>query len=159
MTLPLRPGGIATFQSHGSKTQWGGGRDTGATCAVQFARENKNATPARNFPIMINQLRAALEAVHKDTGLIIECNANTVWNNINSICKKNGFPNVGIHGLRHSFVSLAYHLGVQEKIVMEIGGWADYQTMRRIYAHIARSDTARYTEQFSGFYPQDKEGT
>ena len=84
--------------------------------------------------------------------MLIECNANTIWNKINSICEKNGFPNVGIHGLRHSFVSLAYHLGVPEKIVMEIGGWADYQTMRNIYTHIARSDVSKYAEQFSGFF-------
>ena len=51
--------------------------------------------------------------------------ANTVRRNINKICHAMGLQSVGIHGLRHSFVSLAYHLGVPEKIVMEIGGWHD----------------------------------
>lgn len=81
---------------------------------------------------------------------------NTVWDHINSICTKNGLPKVGIHGLRHSFVSLAYHLGVPEKVVMDIGGWSDYQTMRRIYTHIAKSDVSRYAEQFKGFFKENK---
>lgn len=115
-------------------------------------KENKNASSARNVPIMIDDLQAALSMAKQDSGLIISHDANTVCRNINKICHANGLPSVGIHGLRHSFVSLAYHLGVPEKIVMEIGGWADYQTMRNIYTHIAKSDVSRYTDQFSGFF-------
>ena len=115
-------------------------------------KENKNASSARNVPIMINELQNALAEAKQDSGLVVNCNANTIWNNINKICQANGFPSVGIHGLRHSFVSLAYHLGVPEKIVMDIGGWSDYQTMRNIYTHIAKSDVSRYADQFSGFF-------
>ena len=68
-------------------------------------KENKNISSARNVPIMIDELRAALKAAKKDSGLVVGCNANTVWYRINSICAENGLPKVGIHGLRHSFVS------------------------------------------------------
>ena len=61
-------------------------------------------------------------------------------------------PMVGTHGLRHSFASLAYYLEVPEKVTMEIGGWADDQTMRRIYTHIAQADVKRYEQAFSGFF-------
>lgn len=119
-------------------------------------KENKNRTSARTVPIMIDELYAALAAAQKGSGLIVTCNPNTIRAQINRICEKNGLPQVGVHGLRHSFVSLAYHLGVPEKIVMELGGWSDYQTMRKIYTHIARSDVTKYTAEFEKFFSPEK---
>lgn len=117
--------------------------------------ENKNRSSARTVPIMMEELLEILERDKKKEGLVVECNPNTIWHRINIICKKNDLPAVGVHGLRHSFVSLAYHLGVPEKIVMEIGGWSDYQTMRKIYTHIAKSDVSKYTDKFKGFFSPD----
>ena len=48
----------------------------------------------------------------------------------NRICRKNGLPEIGVHGLRHSFVSLAYHLGWSELTTMQIAGYSDYNTMK-----------------------------
>lgn len=120
-------------------------------------KENKNATSTRFVPIMIDELYEALKSARKENGPIIDYWPNMIYKRINSVCKKNGLPLVGVHGLRHSFVSLAYHLNVPEKVVMEIGGWSDYQTMRRIYTHIARSDVAKYTEHFKGFFSSGEE--
>lgn len=119
---------------------------------LEFKEANKNTTSNRVVPIMIDELEAALREAKKPSGRIVTCHEDIIIRRINRVCKANGLPLVGIHGLRHSFVSLAYHLGVPEKVVMEIGGWADYQTMRRIYTHVARSDVSRYTEEFKGFF-------
>lgn len=126
---------------------------------LEFKETNKNTSSNRVVPIMIGELETALRAAQKPVGHVVTGNGEVARRRINRICEANGLPLVGIHGLRHSFVSLAYHLGVPEKIVMEIGGWSDYQTMRKIYTHIARSDVSRYAEQFSGFFSQDKEST
>lgn len=115
-------------------------------------KENKNRSSARIVPIMIGELYDALSSSKKSDGFVTDLPPHTIHRGIDNICKENGLPQVGIHGLRHSFVSLAYHLGVPEKIVMEIGGWSDYQTMRNIYTHIARSDVSKYTSKFSGFF-------
>lgn len=122
---------------------------------LEHKPENKNRSSARMIPIMIDELYKSLIRDKKPSGFVVECNPNTIWQRINRICEKNGLPSVGVHGLRHSFVSLAYHLGVPEKIVMEIGGWSDYQTMRKIYTHIAKSDISKYTEKFKGFFSPD----
>ena len=114
--------------------------------------ENKNRASARTVPIMIDELYNALKKAKESNDPIVDCSPNTLRDRINSICKRNGLPLVGVHGLRHSFVSLAYHLKVPEKIVMDIGGWSDYQTMRKIYTHIARSDVAKYTKDFELFF-------
>lgn len=115
-------------------------------------KENKNKSSARFVPIMMDELYTALDKNKQKSGLVITCNPNTIWARINRICEANGLPKVGVHGLRHSFASLAYHLGVPEKIAMEIGGWSDNQTMRKIYTHVARSDMERYETQLTEFF-------
>ncbi len=115
-------------------------------------KENKNTASNRTVPIMLRELLEALQAARQDSGMVVRCNEDMILRRINKICAENKLPLVGVHGLRHSFVSLAYHLGVPEKIVMEIGGWSDYQTMRKIYTHIAKSDIPKYTEEFKAFF-------
>ena len=59
---------------------------------------------------------------------------------------------MGIHGLRHSFASLAAHLGIPENVAMRIGGWANDATMKRIYVHVLESDRERYGGEMAAFY-------
>ena len=63
---------------------------------------------------------------------------------------------MGVHGLRHSFASLAYHLQIPEKIAMEIGGWSDDGTMRKIYTHLAQKDIADRAKDFSNFFVESE---
>lgn len=115
-------------------------------------RQNKNAASARNVPVMIPELAAALERDRQPSGPVLCCGQNSLRRAIEKVCRANGMPNVGIHGLRHSFASLAYHLRVPEKIAMEIGGWADASTMHKIYTHIAKSDISRYQSAMTQFF-------
>lgn len=117
--------------------------------------QNKNATSRRTVP-MIPQLRAALEAVPDKTGLVIKKQHNWIYKAINEVCDELGYPHVGNHGLRHSFASLAYHLQIPEKIAMEIGGWANDQTMHKIYTHLAEEDIASRAAAFVAFFNPDK---
>ena len=71
---------------------------------------------------------------------------------INEICAAHGLPQVGNHGLRHSCASLFYHLGIPQKIAMEIGGWKDPGTMNKIYTHLSQKDIAARSRQFSDFF-------
>ena len=115
-------------------------------------KQNKNATSTRNVPVMIPELAAAIERDRKPSGPVMPYHQNSLRYGIQKICRENNLPNVGIHGLRHSFASLAYHLQVPEKIAMEIGGWADATTMHKIYTHIAKADIKRYQTAMSDFY-------
>ena len=117
-------------------------------------KENKNRASTRYVPILMDELYDALKAAQQPEGLVVTCNPNTIRSNIQRICAQNGLPPVGTHGLRHSFASLAYHLEVPEKITMEIGGWSDNQTMRKIYTHVAQSDVKRYEDKFAAFFSQ-----
>lgn len=113
---------------------------------------NKTQKSRRYVPIMIPQLYDALSAVEDKTGKVVKCKPPTIYDNVNRICEKNGLPLVGVHGLRHSFASLAYHIGMPEQLAMELGGWSDYGTMRKIYTHLANADRAKYTNAMSDFF-------
>lgn len=114
-------------------------------------RETKNSTSRRVVP-MIDPLYEALLKVEPKSGPVVKMNINNICGRINKICAKNGLPQVGLHGLRHSFASLAYHLKIREKTAMKIGGWKDEQTMKRIYTHLARKDIAKEAESFTSFF-------
>ncbi len=117
-------------------------------------QQNKNATSTRNVPVMIPELAEALERDRRPAGPVMPHGQGSLRKAIRRVCKENGLPDVGIHGLRHSFASLAYHLQIPEKIAMEIGGWADATTMHKIYTHIAKADIKRYQTAMTQFYSQ-----
>lgn len=120
----------------------------------EFVRndKNKNVTSTRTIPIMIPELFAALKDVKNKTGLVVPYHPNTIREQINRVCEENNLPKVGVHGLRHSFASLAYHLGMSERETMEIGGWADTQTMHKIYTHLARVDRLNAESKMTEFF-------
>ena len=112
--------------------------------------ENKTATSKRNVPIMIPRVK---ELVKKcETDKLCPWNPSTVSKPLTTVCKHLGFPDVGLHGLRRSFASLCYHLGVSEAQTMEWGGWSDISTMRKIYIQIAESDRAKKMDELQNFF-------
>lgn len=123
-------------------------------------KTNKNTSSTRTIPIMMDELYNALEAAKQPSGLVVTCAPNVIRNRINRICENNGLPKVGTHGLRHSFASLAKHIGMPEQLTMQIGGWSDYQTMRKIYTHISQKDADSYKNAMAEFYnPKPKTAT
>lgn len=120
-----------------------------------YKKTNKTAKSARTIPIFIPALASSLNAEakkHKPSDRVIDTANITVYRRINRICEENNLPQVGIHGLRHSFASLAYSLGVPEMIAMQIGGWSDVNTMRKIYTHISEKQAQINVEKLANFF-------
>ena len=115
-------------------------------------RQNKNRTSTRSVPILIPELSEAIERLRKPSGPVMDYDQDTLRVGVHKACKRAKITDVTVHGLRHSFASLAYHLQVPEKIAMEIGGWSDPGTMHKIYTHIAQSDITRYRNAMAEFY-------
>ena len=116
--------------------------------------QNKTAASNRIVPI-IPPLEVALRAAGRTSEYVVPYGGTCLFERINAVCKANGLPEVGVHGLRHSFASLAYHLQIPEKIAMEIGGWSDDGTMRKIYTHLAQKDIADRAKDFSNFFKNE----
>ena len=117
-----------------------------------YRKENKNSTSRRTVPFVIPQLRTAVLQANKTDEYIIRCAPNVLRYNINKACRSAGLPEVGTHGLRRSFASLAYHLGVPEEVTMKAGGWADIYTMRKIYTKVSDKDISDQGSKYVDFF-------
>lgn len=120
---------------------------------------NKNKTSTRTVPILIPQLQKALEAVPKDQriGLVDHHGQQTLLDDVKRTCRAAGVTEVTCHGLRHSFSSLLYRTpGVTERHVMMWGGWANIQTMHKVYIRIAAQDEEAAAEAVRKFYQEKR---
>lgn len=119
-------------------------------------KENKNSTSRRTVPIIPPLQEALATAPHKGE-YVVTLTPNWVYKSINKVCEESSLPRVGIHGLRHSFASLAFHLNMPEKVAMQIGGWSNDQTMRKIYTHLSQADVSKHAEAFTTFFADKPE--
>lgn len=117
--------------------------------------QNKTEDSARTVSIRMNQLYDALMAVEDKTGFVVKVHPETPYRQIQKICEDNDLPLVGWHGLRHSFASLCYLRGIPEMTAMRLGGWSDYQTMRKIYTHIAEQNVLEGEDILDEFWNQN----
>lgn len=115
-----------------------------------FRAENKNSSSRRDVPIFIPELKELLSKRIGDKPCTVPY--GSIDKRINAVCEKVGLPRVGLHGLRHSFASLAYSQGLNEMTTMKIGGWADNSTMRRVYTHLANRDIIKGVQALSDFF-------
>ena len=114
---------------------------------------NKSVSSKRTVPIMIDDLYIALIANKKAKGPVVaDITQKMLYDRINRICKQNDLPLVGVHGLRHSFASLCYHLRVPEIICAQMGGWDDIKTMHEIYTHISKKDISKHAKDITDFF-------
>lgn len=105
----------------------------------------------RIVPIVIPRPK---EILPNNDGLLITCNPNTPTVQINKLCRDNGFPEVGLHGLRRSFASLAHHLGWDVRTTMRFGGWSDYKTVNDFYIKLDETDLLRDATKMADFYSE-----
>ena len=113
-------------------------------------KENKNYSSQRNVPIMMTRLTDLVKSC--DTDELCPWHPSTISKPLTTVCKHLGFPDIGLHGLRRSYASLCYHLGVSEAQTMEWGGWSDISVMRKIYIDIAEKDRAEKVSALKDFF-------
>lgn len=117
-------------------------------------KQNKSKKSRRSVPIIPPLLEAMKQANHE--GNVVKMGGDTVLKYVKKTCAEAGITIVDLHGLRHSFASLAYHLGIPEMIAAEIGGWDDLTTMHNIYTHIAQTDIAKRSQDFRDYFCKEK---
>lgn len=116
-----------------------------------YKAETKNVSSRRKVKLRIPRLKELLSASQTKPGeFYITGNPNNLHQEINAVCAAAGLPNVGCHGLRRSFASLAYALGWSERETMKDGGWSDFDVMHKRYIKLAESenDNADSMEEF-----------
>lgn len=119
--------------------------------------ETKTTASRRTVPIMIPALYEALVSAKSSEHPVISGSPVSLYKQVNRVCTRCGLPLVGVHGLRHSFASLGYHLGIPPREIMELGGWSDIQTMQKIYTHLAQSDRLKAENKITSFFKNANE--
>ena len=114
--------------------------------------ENKNQSSRRVVPFMLPQLKEAVEVADRSGEYVVTCYPTTIAKAVTRICDRAKIGRVSPHGLRRSFASLCYHLGVPEHICMKAGGWSDIYTMRKIYTKISEADMNKHGEMIEDFF-------
>lgn len=114
-------------------------------------RTNKNASSARAVDVWLPRLVELLQQQRQADGYLVQCDPNTLYYWINKICEGAGLPKVGVHGLRRSFASLAYHQGLSERVTAQVGGWSDLATMHKHYVKVAERDAAQAVDALRSF--------
>ena len=122
---------------------------------MQHRDQNKTAASARTVPILIPRLQELIDKI--PDGPLVTMHPEAIRRSINRVCKKANLPQIGLHGLRHTFASLCYHKGVSEMECMALGGWSDYATMRRIYTHLADEDALAAETKLKDFFKNGNE--
>ena len=117
----------------------------------------KTDESSRRVPILMDQLYQALQAVPDKHGPVMTIGPAGWRNQLDRVCAAEGLPPITVHCLRHSFASLAAHLGLRKDIAMAIGGWKDAKIMDDVYTHIYLTDMHAAQNVMSAFYNDDAE--
>ena len=118
-------------------------------------KQNKNDSSRRVIPI-IPPLLDALQKAERKSEYVVTMTGDLALTRVKQACKASNITVVDLHGLRHSFASLAYHLQIPEMIAAEIGGWNDLSTMHNIYTHLAQKDIEKRSRDFSDYFDPEK---
>lgn len=114
---------------------------------------NKNSTSHREVPIMIPRLLEAISEADKSGEYVCAWRGSgAIYNGINRVCRKAGLPEIGIHGLRHSWMSLCQYAGISVRQCQVWGGWATLQTPMVTYNHLAESRTTEDIEKMRNHF-------
>ena len=115
---------------------------------LTYKEANKNDPSRRDVQVMIPRLTA----IWPKEGEIKLQAASPLRRQLEKVCKQNSLPVISIHGLRHSFASLAYHLKWDERTTCAVGGWGDPTCVHRIYTHLSKLDKNDNIEKMKEFY-------
>ena len=121
---------------------------------IVYKELNKTDASMREIPIVIPRLTELLTKEVMRQEWIADYSEKRLYDKINAVCKKANLPLVGVHGLRHSFASLAYHLGWTKMSTMKVGGWTNSRVVDEIYTHNA--DLDRDIKKMKRYYSKKK---
>lgn len=77
---------------------------------------------------------------------------NNYWDRLQTVCKQNGLPPIGLHTLRHTNASVMAMLGIGDKYAMERGGWSTNHVMQSVYQHIMTAGKVQTAQKIDDYF-------
>lgn len=109
---------------------------------------NKTSASTRDVPVIIDRLYDLLP----DSGKLITCSYRIILYQTKKVCEKAGLPICGVHDLRRSFASLAYHLKWNSQTTQQIGGWSNLSTVENVYRKLSLKEKNDDVERMREFF-------
>ena len=106
-------------------------------------QSNKTEKSRRQVPIFVPRLESL--------ALDLKCAPDTIGDRFQRICRENDLPQIGLHGLRHSFVSLCYYLSISLMMTMKYGGYSNPYIVQKIYTHLADAEKEESQRKLRAF--------
>lgn len=86
------------------------------------------------------------------TEYVTQMNRKSIYQRFKRIVKKNGYPDITFHDLRHINASVMLALGVPDKYAMERGGWSTTSTLKRVYQETFSDERQRIDKQIDDYF-------
>ena len=118
---------------------------------MTYQEANKTTVRRRDIPILIPRLAELCEG-KSPSDPVTDANPEALGRSISRLCKRHNLPEVGLHGLRRTFASLCWELGIDAKTTRELGGWSNDQTVLKIYAKLSRSHKEKQVDKIKQFF-------
>lgn len=109
-----------------------------------------------------NVIQAKIEGL--ENGYITHLDNRHIYQRFKRIVKKNGYPDITFHDLRHINASVMLMLNVPDKYAMERGGWTSNNTLKQVYQSTFSDERKRvdstidnyFSEMYATSYATDK---
>lgn len=115
-------------------------------------KTNKNRDSSRYVPIMIPQLKTALEQVKNKKGKVAKIGGSTLLEDVKRTCRNANVTECTVHDLRRSFASLCFFLEIPTKQIQEWGGWKNDAVLNKIYIKLSNTMKTESRDKFTNFF-------
>lgn len=84
-------------------------------------------------------------------GRLFTMHPNTLYNEVQKICKRTDIAHTRLHDLRHTGASLSEYLNIPQKYIMERGGWSSKPILEKVYTHTIDKGIEEAAEKIDTF--------
>lgn len=121
--------------------------DVGNETVIKNRAKTVNSRRKMEVPQVIQDMVDNL-----DTEYITQMNRKNIYQRFKRVVKKNGYPDITFHDLRHINASVMLALGVPDKYAMERGGWSTTSTLKRVYQETFSDERQRIDKQIDNYF-------
>ena len=89
-----------------------------------------------------------------DSEFITNLNRKGIYQRFKRIVKKNGYPDITFHDLRHINASVMLALNVPDKYAMERGGWSTSSTLKRVYQETFSDERQKIDKRIDDYFSE-----
>ena len=121
-----------------------------------YKETNKTDSSRRSTRIVISRILEIADDF--DYSMFTEKNPEVYTKHLKYITRENGLPELTMHTLRHTWVTLCFYLGIDAYDCMLWGGWHDIMTINNHYRHLASRSRKESEQKLTSFFENRQMG-